>query len=108
MTHFTPSGKSIILSYADDSTEVSTLEGGATAFLVVNPDTANVVCVSFGFSDGDTEAVIPTSGDNGHGTVIGPNSTVVLSVPQCAYSSTVYVSVAGASPTGDIYLTPGA
>ena len=105
---FAPAGKSIVLAYTDDSTETSTLEGGAVKFLVVNPDTANVVVVNFGFTDGDVDAIVTTSGDNGRGTVIGPASQIVLEVPQCAFSSTVYVSVAGASPTGNVYLTPGA
>jgi hypothetical protein len=108
MTNFAPSGSSTVLAYADDSTETSTLAGGAIKFLVVNPDTANVVVVSFGFTDGDTDAVVPTSGSNGKGTVIGPASQVVLSVPQCAYAPQVYVSVAGVSGTGNVYLTPGA
>jgi hypothetical protein len=107
-THFTPSGRSVVLAYADDSTEVSSLEGGAVNWLVVNPDTANVVVVAFGFTDGDTDAIVPTSGDNGVGTVIGAGQQIVLSVPQCAYSATVYVSVAGVSGTGNVYLTPGA
>jgi hypothetical protein len=107
-THFTPSGRSVVLAYADDSTEVSELTGGAVAWLVVNPDTANVVVVSFGFTNGDTDAIVPTLGDNGRGTVVGAGQQIVLSVPQCAYSSTVYVSVAGVSGTGNVYLTPGA
>ena len=107
-TSFTPSGRSVVLTYADDSTEVSELAAGAVNWLVVNPDTANVVVVSFGFSDLDTDAVVPTSGANGRGTVIGAGQQIVLSVPQCAYSATVYVSVAGVSGTGNVYLTPGA
>jgi len=107
-THFTPSGRSVILTYADDSTNTSSLEGGAVNWLVLNPDTANVVVVNFGFTDGDTDAVVPTSGDNGLGTVVGAGQQVVLNVPQCAHSDTVYVSVAGVSPTGNVYLTPGA
>ena len=107
-THFTPVGSSVVLAYADDSTEVSELTGGAVSWLVVNPDTANVIVVSFGFTDGDTDAIVPTSGDNGSGTVIGAGQQVVLNVPQCAHSATVYVSVAGVSAAGNVYLTPGA
>jgi len=107
-TFFTPSGKSVILPYADDSTNTSSLEGGAVNWLVFNPDTANVVVVNFNFSDLNTDAVVPTNGDNGQGTVIGPNQQVVLNVPQCAYSDTVWISVAGVSGTGNVYLTPGA
>jgi hypothetical protein len=108
MTTFTPQGPSVVLTYADDSTETSTLAGGATNWLVFNPDAANVVVVSFGFTDNDTDAVVPTSGANGKGTVIGPGQQVVLNVPQCAYVNQVYVSVAGVTATGNVYLTPGA
>ena len=108
MTNFAPSGSSVVLTYSDDSTETSTLAGGAVNWLVFNPDTANVVVVSFGFTDGDTDAVVPTSGANGKGTVIGPGQQVILNVPQCAYAAQVYVSVAGDSGTGNVYLTPGA
>ena len=108
MTNFAPSGSSVVLTYSDDSTETSTLAGGATNWLVFNPDTANVVVVSFGFTDGDTDAVVPTSGANGKGTVIGPGQQVILNVPQCAYSAQVYVSVAGYRATGNVYQTPGA
>jgi len=108
MTTFTPQGPSVVLTYADDSTETSVLAGGATNWLVFNPDAANVVVVSFGFTDGDTDAVVPTSGANGKGTVIGPGQQVVLNVPQCAYVNQVYVSVAGDTATGNVYLTPGA
>jgi hypothetical protein len=107
-TFFTPSGNSVVLAYADDSTEVSELAGGAVNWLVVNPDTANVVVVNFGFTDGTTDAVVPTSGANGLGTVIGAGQQVVLNVPQCAHVNTVYVSVAGVTGTGNVYLTPGA
>lgn len=107
-TSFAPTGKSIAIAYSDDSTDASALEGGAVKFLVVNPDTANVVVVNFGFTDNDVDAVVPTSGDNGLGTVIAPASQVILDVPQCAYAQQVYVSVAGVSGTGTVYLTPGA
>jgi hypothetical protein len=107
-THFTPVGSSVVLAYADDSTAMSELAGGAVNWLVVNPDTANVVVVQFGFTDLSTDAIVPTVGDNGSGTVIGAGQQIVLSVPQCAYSATVYVSVAGVSGTGNVYLTPGA
>lgn len=108
MTTFAPSGTSTVLAYADDSTEVSALAGGAVKFLVVNPDAANVVVVSFGFTNNDTDAIVPTSGSNGRGTVIGPRSQIIIDVPQCAYASQVFVSVAGVSGTGNVYLTPGA
>ena len=107
-TQFTPSGRSIVLAYADDSTEVSTEVAGATQFLAVNTDAANVVVVNFGFTNNDVDAVVPTSGANGRGTVIGPRSQVLINVPQCSHSATVWISVAGVSGTGNVYLTPGA
>ena len=107
-TSFTPSGPSLKIQYTDDSTENSIQVPGATSWLIVNPDTTHAVCVNFGFSDGDTDAIMPLNGDPGVGTVLGQNSQVVLHVPQCANSATVWVSVAGNGGTGNVYLTPGA
>jgi hypothetical protein len=108
MTTFAPSGKSYVLAYTDDSTETSSLEGGATALLVFNEDTANVVVVNVGFSDGDTDAVVPEVGSAGKGTVVGPNSQIVLHIPQAASSAEMYVSVAGVSGTGNVFFSSGA
>ena len=105
---FTPSGPSLRLQYADDSTEVSVLAGGATQWLVMNPDNTHAVCVNFGFTDNDTEAIMPLNGAPGRGTVVGQRQQVVLNVPQCAYAAQVYVSVAGDGGTGNVFLTPGA
>lgn len=105
---FTPSGISGIISYADDSTDASTIEGGATALMIFNPDTANVVAVNVSFNPLDTNAVVPTSGTNGIGTVVGPNQTVILNIPQARYNATMYVAVAGDSATGNVFITPGA
>jgi hypothetical protein len=108
ISQFTPSGKSIVLTYADDSTNVSTAVTGATAFLVFNPDIANVIVFNTGFTDNDVDAVIPTSGQNGFGTVVGPQQQVVLQYPQSQTSQgPVYISVAGVSGTGSVYITPG-
>jgi hypothetical protein len=105
---FTPVGISGILAYADDSTDTSTIENGATALLVYNADTANVVAVNVSFDPLDTNAVVPTSGTNGVGTVVGPQQQIVLHIPQAAYNGTMYVSVAGDSGTGNVFITPGA
>lgn len=105
---FTPVGISGILTYADDSTDTSTIENGATALLVFNADTANVVAVNVSFDPLDTNAVVPTSGTNGVGTVVGPNQQIILHIPQAAYNGTMYVSVAGDSGTGNVFITPGA
>lgn len=106
---FTPVGNSIVLAYADDSTSTSTAEPGATAFYVYNPDAANVVVFSTGFSDLDTDAVVPTSGANGKGIVIGPKQQVLVGCAQSQFhAGSVYISVAGVSGTGNVYITPGA
>ena len=105
---FTPVGISGVLTYADDSTDTSTIENGATALLVLNADTANVVTLNVSFNPLDTNAVVPTDGTNGQGTVIGPNQQIILHIPQAAYNNTMYVSVAGVSGTGNVFITPGA
>lgn len=108
-TAFTPVGRSIVLAYADDSTAASTEVAGASAFLVYNPDAANVIVFNTGFTNGDTDAVVPTLGANGIGTVIGARQQVVVSVPSHQFASgTVFISVAGVSGTGNVYITPGA
>jgi hypothetical protein len=110
---FTPVGASIIAPYTDDSTETSiTIAPGSsglpTVLYCVNPDTANVVVVNYGFTDGDTDAVVPTSGANGQGVVIAANGTAMIRVPQSAYiQGSLFVSVAGVSATGNVYITPG-
>jgi hypothetical protein len=107
-TFFTPQGPSLEIQYTDDSTEVSVLAGGATSWLVMNPDNTHAVCVNFGFTDGDVEAIMPKNNVPGRGTVIGQRQQVVLNIPQCAYAAQVYVSVAGNGGTGNVFLTPGA
>ena len=105
---FAPSGKSFALAYADDSTDTSTVEGGATAILVTNTDAANVVVVTFGFSsDGDTDAVIPVAGTPGKGTIVGPRQQLTFSLPQAGYDPTMWVSVAGVSATGNVFVSTG-
>ena len=108
-TVFTPVGNSIVLTYADDSTDTSTAVKGASAFFVYNNDAANVVVFNTGATNGDTDAVVPTSGANGKGIVIGPQQQVLVG---CAFAQfnagNVYISVAGVSGTGNVYITPGA
>jgi hypothetical protein len=107
-TPFSPVGNSIILAYADDSTDVSTEVRGASAFLVYNPDAANVIVFNTGFTNGDVDAVVPTSGANGQGVVVGPNSTVLVTYPQHQYTAgSTFISVAGVTGTGNVYITPG-
>jgi hypothetical protein len=107
-TLFTPVGRSIVLTYADDSTEVSTSVAGASAFSVFNADAANVVVFSVGATDGNTDAVVPTSGANGKGMVIGPQQQVLVGCGFAQFASgNVYISVAGVSGSGNVYITPG-
>ena len=113
MTPFIPQGPSAIIAYADDSTDTSitmtTGEYGVpNCLLVVNPDSANVVAVNYGFNSLDTNASVPTSGANGQGVVIGPSSTAMIRVSGVEYiQGNLYVSVAGDSATGNVFITPG-
>lgn len=110
---FTPVGASIIAPYADDSTDTSiTITPGSAGLpnvlYVVNPDTANVVVVNTSFDALDTNASIPTSGANGTGVVIGAGATAMIRVPNVPYiQGNLYVSVAGDSATGNVFITPG-
>ena len=105
---FTPVGNSIVLTYADDSTDTSTAVKGASAFSVFNADAANVVVFNTGATNGDTDAVVPTSGANGKGIVIGPKQQVLVGCGFGQYhAGNVWISVAGVSGTGSVYITPG-
>lgn len=107
-TIFTPVGASGILAYADDSTEVSLENSGATHLMCFNADAANVVVVNAGFVDGDVDAIVPTSDFNGAGMVIGPQQTVIYHLPQKQYATgNIFISVAGDSATGNVFITPG-
>jgi len=109
---FLPQGPSAIIAYADDSTDTSiTLTTGAygmpNALLFVNPDVANVVAVNYSFNALDTNASIPTSGANGQGTIIGPASSVMLRIDSTYRTGNIYVSAAGDTATGSVFVTPG-
>lgn len=109
---FTPIGPSGIIAYADDSTDTSTaIVPGSTglpnALLIVNPDTANVVAVSTSYQALDTNAIVPTSGFNGAGVVVGPASSVLIRLDSTYVQGNIYVSVAGDSATGNVFVTPG-
>ena len=110
---FFPVGKSIIAPYADDSTDTAiTITPGSAGLpnvlYCVNVDTANVVVVNTSFDVLDTNATIPTSGANGQGVVIGPGSTAMIRVSGVEYiQGNLYVSVAGDSATGNVFITPG-
>jgi len=110
---FTPVGSSIIAAYADDSTDTAiTVTPGSAGLPNVlycfNPDTANVVAVNTSFDALDHNASIPTSGANGIGVIIGPNGSAMIRLPQVPYiQGNLYVSVAGDSATGNVFITPG-
>jgi hypothetical protein len=109
---FIPQGPSAIVSYTDDSTDTSvTLNtsqyGIPNVLLVVNPDVANVVAVNYSFNVLDTNASVPTSGANGTGTVVGPASTVMLRIDSAYQTGSIYISAAGDSATGSVFVTPG-
>jgi hypothetical protein len=103
-------GQSAKIAYADDSTEVSIAfdQPAPTALMIYNADTANVVVVNAGFVDGDVDAIVPTSDQNGVGLVVGPAETqiLMLSSTRGSESGNLYVSVAGDSATGNVYITP--
>jgi hypothetical protein len=112
MTPFIPQGPSAIIAYADDSTDTSiTLDTGAygvpNCLLVVNPDAANVVAFSYSFDSLNTNASVPTSGANGVGCVIGPSSTVLLRIDSQYRTGNLYLSAAGDTSTGNVFVTPG-
>jgi hypothetical protein len=110
---FTPVGNSIIAPYADDSTDTAiTITPGSAGLpnvlYCVNTDTANVVVVNTSFDVNDTNASVPTSGANGLGVVIGPGATAMIRLPQVPYiQGNLYVSIAGDSSTGNVFITPG-
>jgi hypothetical protein len=107
---FSPSGKSFILDYADDSTDLSQEIPAAAAVNIFNPDAANVVAVSFGFAtDGDNNAFLPVGNNPGEGIIVGPGQQITVNLPQAAYitTNTMLVAVAGASATGNVYINLG-
>jgi len=105
-------GSSAIISYADDSTDTATelapgSYGAPNALYIFNPDAANVVAVNYSFNSLDHNASIPTSGFNGKGVVVGPNSAVQLKIDSAYETASLWVSVAGDSATGNVFVTPG-
>jgi hypothetical protein len=113
MTPFAPIGRSIVIPYADDSTDTAvTVDMGSAGcpnvLYAVNEDQANVVVVNVSFDALDHNAVVPTSGANGTGCVIAPYGYAMIAIPQAANApTTFYISAAGRSGTGNVYVTPG-
>lgn len=109
---FRVQGASAKIAYADDSTDTATelvhgSYGAPNSLYIYNPDTANVVVVSYSFNSLDHNAIVPTSGFNGEGVVVGPNSSVQVLVDNKYQTASLWVSVAGVSATGNVFVTPG-
>jgi hypothetical protein len=112
MIPFIPQGNSMVIAYADDSTDTSitfntNLYGMPNSLLAVNKDAANVVVVNYSFNALDTNASVPTSAANGIGVVIGPMSSVQLKIDSTYRTGNLYISAAGVTGTGNVYVTPG-
>lgn len=109
---FRPQGPSARLAYADDSTDTATElppgdYGAPNSLYIFNADAANVVAVNYSFDSLDHNASVPTSGFNGLGIVVGPNGTAQILVDSTYQTDSLYISVAGVSGTGNVYVTPG-
>jgi len=109
---FRVQGMSAVITYADDSTDTATelphgSYGAPNSLYVYNPDAANVAVVNYSFSATDHNAVVPTSGFNGEGVVVGPKTAVQVLVDNKYQTASLWVSVAGVSGTGNVYVTPG-
>lgn len=109
---FAPIGPSGVIAYADDSTDThETIVPGSTglpnALLIVNSDSANVVVVNTSYDQYDTNAIVPLSGFNGLGVVVGPLEQVLIRLESTYVQGNIYVSAAGVSGTGNVYITPG-
>jgi hypothetical protein len=109
---FIPVNSSAVIAYADDSTDTAvtfdpTSGSNPNCLYVVNPDTANVVVVNYSFTANDTNAVVPTSGADGLGVVVGAGSSVLIRIDSTYQGGPLYVSGAGVSATGNIFVTPG-
>lgn len=113
MVPFTPIGRSAVVDYAGDSTDTSitiaTTDGGMPDVLYcVNEDSANIVAVNISFDVNDTNAIVPTTGADGLGAVIPPYGYAMLAIPSAMNrTGNIYVSAAGHSGTGSVYVTPG-
>lgn len=113
MVPFIPQGNSIVIAYADDSTDtsvtVATTEFGMPNVLYcVNEDAANIVAVNYSFNALDTNASVPSSGANGIGAIIPPYGYAMLAIDSTYRTGPIYISAAGHSGTGNVYVTPGA
>ena len=112
MIPFIPQGNSIVIDYTDDSTDTSvTFDTGPygvpNVLYVVNEDSANIVAVNYSFDVDNTNASVPTSGANGIGAIIPPYGYALLAIDSTYRTGPLYISAAGHSGTGSVYVTPG-
>ena len=113
MVPFTPIGRSAVVDYTDDSTDTSITittgnNGMPDVLYCVNEDSANIVAVSISFDATNTNAIVPSTGANGLGAVIPPYGYAMIAIPNAAnLTGNIYVSAAGHSSTGSVYVTPG-
>ena len=73
----------------------------------VNEDAANIVAVNYSFDSTNTNASVPSSGANGIGAVIPPYGYALLAIDSKYRTGPLYISAAGHSGTGNVYVTPG-
>jgi hypothetical protein len=112
MIPFIPQGPSAVIAYADDSTDTSvtlttTQYGMPNVLYCVNEDSANIVAVNYSFNSLDTNASVPSSGANGIGAIIPPYGYAMLAIDSTYRTGPIYISAAGHSGTGNVYVTPG-
>ena len=112
MVPFIPQGNSIVIAYTDDSTDTAvTFNTGAfgmpNVLYCVNEDSANIVAVNYSFSAVDHNASVPSSGANGIGAVIPPYGYAMLAIDSTHQTGNLYISAAGHSGSGSVYVTPG-
>jgi hypothetical protein len=112
VTPFIPQGNSMVIAYANDSTDTSvTFDTGAygmpNVLYCVNEDPANIVAVNYSFDSDNTNAKVPDSGANGIGTIIPPYGYAMLAIDSTYRTGPLYISAAGHSGTGNVYVTPG-
>lgn len=113
MVPFTPIGSSAVITYAGDSTDTAVTIATGTygmpdVLYCVNEDSANIVAVNISFDALDHNAIVPDSGANGLGAIIPPYGYAMLAIPSAMNrTGNIYVSAAGHSGTGNVYVTPG-
>jgi hypothetical protein len=113
MVPFIPQGASMVIEYTDDSTDTSitfdtAAYGMPDVLYCVNEDSANIVAVNYSFNSQDTNASVPDSGANGIGAIIPPYGYALLAIDSAYRTGNLYISAAGHSGTGNVYVTPGA